>query len=649
MVRHLKLNAKIGLAFAFILTLLVLVAGMSVRALSHLEEGIAAYRDIARDANLVGRVQANMLLARMHAKDFLLTNEPEKVQQYYVYLKHTQTYLAQAKRDIQQPNRAQLVAHLAELIDDYHTAFEEVVAVIQQRNQTIKAQLDTQGPLMVEHLSELLNTAYQRNNSALSHYASQVLEEVLSGRLYVFKYLRSDTPSDYDYALKKMDTQLRLSLRSLTTHLPLDDRASWLNRFSDAHQRYVLGLKTTHALVQKRDRLVLQTLDKIGPQIAHDIEQVKQSVVQEQDQLGPRLKARAQNSSQMTWWLSMAAILIGGLAASWLTLSITRPIRQAVDAANRLSDGDLTMTISASGRDETGQLLNAVNGTVKSLKGVITTIAEASTSLSSSAEQLNSATLISTRGTQQQEVETELVATAMNQMSATVHHVADNAASAASSAEQANTAAQTGNRVVQDTMVSIHALASKVNEASERLEYVNQEASNIGLILDVIKDIADQTNLLALNAAIEAARAGDQGRGFAVVGDEVRSLAKRTQDSTLEIQTLIDQLQQGTHSAVSTMQEGQQQAQDSVSKVNKAGESLQAIIRDIAVINDMSNQIAHASREQSEVAEAINENVMNVKRIAQDNATHAGETLKSSDDIERLAINLSHLIEKFEI
>ncbi|XAW88709.1 methyl-accepting chemotaxis protein [Vibrio sp. CDRSL-10 TSBA] len=254
-----------------------------------------------------------------------------------------------------------------------------------------------------------------------------------------------------------------------------------------------------------------------------------------------------------------------------------------------------------------------------------------------------------TQGIIQQETETDMVATAMNEMATTVHDVASNAAKAADAANDADKQAEQGAKVVAQTVSSIGSLSESVNLSSEKLHIVQQDVVNISSILDVIRAIADQTNLLALNAAIEAARAGEQGRGFAVVADEVRSLAARTQGSTSEIQSIIEQLQSGTKSSVEVMNQVKSLADDCVDQASRTGGVLQLITDAVGVINDMNMQIASASEQQSTVAETINENVVNVKRIAQENAVASNQTRSSSTEIARLADQLNELVTQFKL
>nr|WP_251073280.1 methyl-accepting chemotaxis protein [Vibrio cincinnatiensis] len=234
-------------------------------------------------------------------------------------------------------------------------------------------------------------------------------------------------------------------------------------------------------------------------------------------------------------------------------------------------------------------------------------------------------------------------------MTATVAEVANNAAQASDSAHVAANEAENGAKIVNNTVNSIDTLAQIVNDSSDNVHHVEQEVLNISFILNVIKEIADQTNLLALNAAIEAARAGEAGRGFAVVADEVRSLASRTQNSTSEIEQIIVQLQQGTQVAVDSMKQGAVQVDECVDLARRTSAALNSITEAVDVIAEMNIQIASASEEQRSVSESINQNIINVKHVAEENAAAADQTRASSTDIARLASELKTLVEEFTL
>ncbi len=309
----------------------------------------------------------------------------------------------------------------------------------------------------------------------------------------------------------------------------------------------------------------------------------------------------------------------------------------------------MTVNIEKGAQNEIGDLTNALKATAESLKTIIGNMIVASERLSSSSTQLTNITVTTNNGANEQMLMTDQVAVAMNQMSISVQEVARNAVDTAQSASEASDEAMQGLTVVQETTTSINSLESEIESTMERLEDLSREATNIGGILDVILDIAAQTNLLALNAAIEAARAGEQGKGFAVVADEVRSLAQRTQDSTSEIQGLIERLQLGTKDVVSSIQKSSDIAKKSVVNAEKSGQAFDVITRSINNISDMSTQSASASEEQSVTVEQINQNVVNVNRITKESVAGAEQTVESSQELVSLAEQLQKIVGQFKV
>ncbi len=344
--------------------------------------------------------------------------------------------------------------------------------------------------------------------------------------------------------------------------------------------------------------------------------------------------------------------LVAGIAGAFLTSrAITSSLSQAVVAMKDIAEGegDLTQRLTVKSKDEVGQLAGAFNTFMDKIQGLVAEVAGSVTQLASAAEQMSVITSETSHGVSQQQRETDQVATAMNEMSATAQEMARNATEAANSAHAADSETRTGQKVVSDTVDAINALAEEVEHAGNVIQKVEQDSENIGTVLYVIKDIAEQTNLLALNAAIEAARAGEQGRGFAVVADEVRTLASRTQESTEEIQSMIEQLQAGTRSAVEVMTESRERAQAGVAQAAQTGSSLQSIAQSVNMINEMNTQIATASEEQSAVAEEINQNIVNISHVADQTSGGAEQLASASDELARLSTQLQSLVGQFKV
>ncbi|MFO8154682.1 MAG: methyl-accepting chemotaxis protein [Pseudomonadota bacterium] len=343
--------------------------------------------------------------------------------------------------------------------------------------------------------------------------------------------------------------------------------------------------------------------------------------------------------------------LAAGLVIAWfIGRSIVHPINHTVDAMVEIAqgEGDLTKRLDEKGKDEIAELAHAFNLFAQRVQETVSEVGSSTDQLASAAEQMSTITAETNQNTQRQREETEQVVTAMNEMTATVQEVARNAETAAEAAREADASAQNGSGVVDRTITGIKNLASEVDNAAETINRLGSDAENIGTVLDVIREIADQTNLLALNAAIEAARAGESGRGFAVVADEVRTLASRTQDSTQEIQSMIERLQTGSREAVEAMESSRTQAQTTVEEAGNASESLGSITQSVSRISEMNDQIASAAEEQSSVADEINRNIVSINEISEQTAEGATQTATAGDQLARLANQLKNLVAKFK-
>ncbi|WP_313305310.1 HAMP domain-containing methyl-accepting chemotaxis protein [Stutzerimonas balearica] len=341
------------------------------------------------------------------------------------------------------------------------------------------------------------------------------------------------------------------------------------------------------------------------------------------------------------------AIVIGALAALTITRMIVGPLRDTVAQAERVAAGDLSHSQASARRDEVGQLQNAMHRMNESLRNLIGRIGGGVSQIAAAAEQLSAVTAQTSAGVQTQREETDQVATAMNEMAATVQEVARNAEQASLAARQADQQARQGDRVVRDAIGQIGTLSSEVEHSAQAIEALNEQSGRIGSVLEVIRAVAEQTNLLALNAAIEAARAGEQGRGFAVVADEGRALARRTHDSTEEIEGLIGSLQQVAGQAVEQMQTSRDLTQRTVALANEAGTALGRITDSVSTIEQMNQQIAAAAEQQSSVAENISESVTRVRDIGEQSASGSEQTASASAELARLGIELQELVRQF--
>lgn len=328
---------------------------------------------------------------------------------------------------------------------------------------------------------------------------------------------------------------------------------------------------------------------------------------------------------------------------------ILKPIDSLVAWMERLANGDFTTKILIKRADEIGKLVDSAEQIRTQLGYAISQVVDSSHVLAHETNQLVDVSKSTTQMVNDQHRETDMVATAINEMTATVTQVAQSAAYAAEAAQKADAQARDGYRIVSDAAKGIETLACETEQSSQIIDKLQADTQSISSILEVIRGVADQTNLLALNAAIEAARAGESGRGFAVVADEVRTLASRTQQSTQEIQSMIEALQSGSGAAVQAMNANLEHAKRAVEQSTLAGDALLTITDAVRQISDMNIQIASAAEEQGAVAEEINRNIHRISQIALESADGASKITSTTDHLGSLAERLRSLMQRFNV
>ncbi|WP_439871523.1 methyl-accepting chemotaxis protein [Pseudomonas syringae] len=365
------------------------------------------------------------------------------------------------------------------------------------------------------------------------------------------------------------------------------------------------------------------------------------------------LATDARSSAQSSLYVAVATVVLMLIVVLWLASVIIRNIKVAVVDVNRtliaLSTRDLTARTRYVGKDEFGEISRNLDNMAQQISDVIRDIGSATAQVATAAEQSSAVALQTSQNVAQQRQGTDQVATAISEMSATVKDVARSTTDAAAMSQRVNTSTVQGKAEIENTISLIQGLSLQAEQTSQIIGELKGESNAISSVLDVIRGVADQTNLLALNAAIEAARAGEQGRGFAVVADEVRNLAKKTQESTVSIQNMIANLQSGSERAATSMQETLGKAQAGASSVVRAGELLEEIAEGIASISDRNIQVASAAEEQSLVAEEIHRNVDDINSLVIQVSAGAEQTAVTSRELARLAEQQQGLVGRFRV
>jgi len=628
---NVSVNRKLGLGFGLVLllTLAITLAGW------HGMDSIIDRGDKLGNISVIQQYTQELRIARQH---YQRRSDDASVAELEKALANLDRQVQLMLGQIENPTDRQRLEQQREAVRIYQQAFNELKQA-GQRREASRSVLGDSADKAAELIGRVQRGLLQGGDINQYQHAVDVSALLQQARFQVRGYTYSGNAEFQQTALKAIDQALA-ELRALPAKVPaehaagLDDAATAMGGYRDAVSQFGNAQTASEQALQhmaEQGTLLLQTSQAMT---------TSQTAVRD---------AGATQAKTLLAVATGLALALGLLAAWAITWQIIIPLRQTLRAAERVASGDLTQNLQVNRRDELGQLQASMQRMTQGLRELIGGIGDGVTQIASAAEELSAVTEQTSAGVNNQKVETDQVATAMNQMTATVHEVARNAEQASEAALMADQQAREGDRVVGEAVAQIERLAGEVINSSEAMNQLKAESDKIGSVLDVIKSVAQQTNLLALNAAIEAARAGEAGRGFAVVADEVRSLAQRTQQSTEEIEELIAGLQSGTQRVASVMDNSRQLTDSSVELTRRAGSSLETITRTVSSIQAMNQQIATAAEEQTAVAEEINRSVMNVRDISDQTSAASEETASSSVELARLGTHLQGLVGRFKL
>ncbi len=636
---------KLAIGFGLVLLLTALVAVI----------GVTSLRVISQRFDLLGDMSTiNRELLEMREKDFVIDASDASAKRLREHAGILGEAVARLKA---QASEAAAMQQVEQGIADYLAAFEKFEKSSKSRRLSLDAatwsvngasnSLDIlQSSLADDGAYELKDSQGQKGEELLQQAAqvSQLYRLVLQGLNEARS--RMDAGGE-EKASEEKGSRIKSAAEALALSAKLQEVIT--------DPTYVSVLKDVitniNAFVEKLDEYTasLEQEKQVHAQMNDRAAQVMQQVDDAYAAQRAAMQTQLRTNTLLIVASAALALLVGALASLLITWMIVRPLRQVIGMARRIAEGDLSVSVEVRRQDEVGQLMGAVGSMADSLRGIVSRLSDGVGRISASAQALSSVTERTQHGVNSQKAETDQVATAMNQMAATVHDVARNAEEAASSAEQADGKVASGQDVVRQTLGRIEQLAEAVRAATQSIEQLGRESQSIGSVLDVIKNVAEQTNLLALNAAIEAARAGEQGRGFAVVADEVRALARRTQQSTAEIETLIAALQSGASTSVQRMQRSHALVEMTVGDAVQTEAALGTIASAVAVIHQMNQQIAAASEQQSAVAEEISRSVTSIRGIADESAQAMESTASSSVELAKLSRELQGLVGQFRL
>jgi len=644
---NLGMAKKLGVGFTLVLLLTVLVAAIGVWSLKNISVHFDGLKQMSA-------LNSGVLKVRLLEQDYALRSDPKIVEELHAGVENLNLLAENLKS--QSPANQQMMTQVQQGLAAYRKSFDEFVSLSQSKDlalemaswsvSSVANNLDVLQAGLADDGAYALKDSQGQQGGEFIEQANQISQ--------VSKLMMQAM----DEARVRLDKSRKTGSEVKTGKIEQADQAQALAEelkgvIKDAGYLTVLGEVSTH-IVNFTDKLneytgLLASEAQVSKQLAGNarqvVDQVNQAYAAEDDSMQAQLKT---NSMQIIG-SSIIALLVG-LIASWLiTRLIVGPLRSVIAFAQRIAAGDLSASVAVKRRDEIGQLMLAMQQMGAGLSGIVSGLQAGIEQLASSAHSLSAVTEQTNREVSSQQQETEQVATAMNQMTATVHDVARNAEEAALAAQTADNKVDSGQSVVRQSLQRIEQLATSATSASNSIESLSAEIQNIGTVLGVIKSVAEQTNLLALNAAIEAARAGEQGRGFAVVADEVRALAKRTQQSTEEIERLVGSLQNGAQASVTQIRSSAELVKLAVSDVLQTESALGSIASAVSMIQQMNQQIAAAAEEQTSVAEEINRSVTSIRASADQSALAMRGNAASSIELASLGMELKGMVGHFKL
>lgn len=616
--RRLQLNALVvGLAMVILLCVIIFEGKENLKLNQTIQ--------LAKELNI------QQLELRKYEKNFLFYKTESSLESFEKEYAVLDTKLAELQALMASLNiDTQKAIQLKSLVAKYNSDFNNVVSLQRKIGLNPKDALYGDLRSAVHKVETLLNEQQSDELLVLMLQLRRAEKDFM---------LRLDTKylPRFDDTITKLEQSLSRSTIDSNTKSQLNSLiATYQNSFQALVKAQVeLGVNLESGALGKMRESVSKSDTVVGQIVEETVTHVKNSVTEAQ-------------------FLAVTIFVIAGVIVLLLVYftshSIIVPIERVYHSINDIRrNNDLSVMIEQTGKDEITIMTTDFNSLIGDFKNLIYEVNGALNTLNVATDHLSESTAATSSGMQEQLHEADMVATAATEMQATIQDISHNTEAAAKKAESTNLSAQQGRSEVESTVNHIRELSGSLGSASDVVSQLEKDGETIGSVLDVIRGIAEQTNLLALNAAIEAARAGEQGRGFAVVADEVRSLAQRTQESTSEIEGIINTLQQRTQEVVSIMHQCRSQGDESASQAIKAGELLGAITEDVQTIMEMSTQIAVAIDEQSQVASEVNKNVVRIRDIAQDASEHASRNAQTSEEVSEQGRVLYAAIDKFKV
>ncbi len=608
MFKKISLAKKLYFGFASVLLLMIIIGLISYRTIFSSSEAFTTYRGLARETNLSGRVQANMLMVRMNVKDFIITGSDLDLKQYAEYIDKTNDFITQAKESIKDSERKKGIFEAIDLLSKYQKEFKLVVKARAEKNTVVNNILNVNGKKMEHALSSIMESADHNSDAAAAYRAGLTLKHLLLARLYMVKFLDTNSQNDLIRVTEEF-SKMQENLMVLDSNLQNQKRRQWLAEVMTMKKDYIQAQTDVSKIIFSRNDVISNHLDKIGPKIASIVENIKLSAKKEQDLLGPEVQSLNSQGITLILIVSLISIVIGALLAFF----ITRGVRNQLGAdpaelqliAEKIANGDLHVDKSEKPAEQ--GIYAALFGMREKLIEIVSGIRNNSDTLSNAASEVASTSESLSQSSSEQSASVEQTSASIEQMSAGISQNNENSKLTEQIASESANDAIEGGEAVKQTVEAMSQIADKIG---------------------IIEDIAYQTNILALNASIEAARAGSHGRGFSVVATEVRKLAERSQSAASEISQLTS-------------------SSEDIAK--RAGTLLEKIVPNIQKTADLVQEISAASDEQAIGASQIADAMGQLDSVTQQNAAASEQLAATAEESKSQVKSLSEQLLFFKL
>ncbi|MGL0968215.1 methyl-accepting chemotaxis protein [Vibrio vulnificus] len=638
---------KIRLGFAICLLFFIVASYVSYQGMVNAASNFRHYGELAGETTLAGEIEANFLKVRLSADKYLATLENSHLSTYQQRVqKITNMIQDDIARTDDDKHRTYLDKALAE-VKHFDDTFGQLKQNVEQVEKAIYQDMVKVEKLALHDLETILDNAHRSLKPEVEYYAALLMEKFLLANLAVLHYVHKESEESLQQVRVTLSETLPQLEEQFRTVIESEEQKALLQAF--VQQRALFIKAFDHAVMLKNQQNGhRKKLAEYGELLSSDLEALKLLSIEEQTQLTAELQEKKKQTIEVILGLAVAAVVIGIACAYTVANSIGKGIRKVKRISTELSKGNLSVEVVVEGKDEIGELLANMRETILSLRDIVDKVNLSCYKVAQMSEELSAITNTTSRSSNALNSEMEQISASVQQLSTSTTEIAQSATDSASFAQRATHNVSQGLDEVHKTLDAIEKAEHEMAGSSKQIGDLYQESMDIGSILEVIHGVAEQTNLLALNAAIEAARAGEQGRGFAVVADEVRSLAKRTQEATAQIETMIGSLQHGAEEAKNSIDQSHhtvtgaaQQAQSTTSNL----ENIQTLIEEL---NDTNTQIAAAVEEQSMVTANVSESVTETYNITRDNNEAVKNIAESAQELAVVAQDLETQMKRFK-